>query len=113
MRIGRAILAFLVALSLAALPMAGAFAVQKDDVAPAEMQMASSHECCDDEGMPAGPAMKECQASAGCVAKCFNVFAAVFSSSSILPPTGGTASPFASDPFVSQTSSPPFRPPRV
>jgi hypothetical protein len=57
--------------------------------------------------------MKECQAAAGCVAKCFNFFAVALSAATIDPPTGGMASPFASDQLVSQTSSPPFRPPRL
>jgi hypothetical protein len=113
MRIGRIILAFFVALSLAALPMAGAFAMPIDEPTASEEVVASTHDCCDHEGMPADHAMKECQASAGCAAKCFNFYAVVFSDATIRAPTGGTQSPFVSKPFHSQSASPPYRPPRV
>jgi hypothetical protein len=113
MRIGRTILAFWVALSLALLPMAGAYAVQNDELATSDVQVEPGHDCCDDEGIPAGSAMKECQASAACVAKCFNFFAVVLAASAIVPPTGGMEPPFADDGFCSHTGSPPFRPPRV
>ena len=131
MRIGRTILAFLVALSLALLPMAGAFAVPSDEpmasdvvVASAhdccdqqsmgsEVVVASSHDCCDHESIPADHMMKECNASAGCTAKCFNFYALVFSGVTIPSPIGGTESHFVSNPFYSQTASPPYRPPRA
>ena len=131
MRIGRIILTFLVAASLAMLPMAGAFAVPTDEptisdvvAAPAhegcdhqsiasDVVVASAHDCCDHESMPADHVMKECQASAGCVAKCFNFYAVVFSGVTIPSPIGGTESHFVSNPFYSQTASPPYRPPRV
>ena len=113
MRIGRTILTFFVALSLAMAPGAGAFAMQKDEVTASSTVVASAYDCCDDEGMPADHAMKDCQASAGCAAKCFNVYAGVFSPATIAPPIGGTEAPFVSKAFYSQTASPPFRPPRV
>jgi hypothetical protein len=68
MRIGRPILAFLVALSLA-LPMAGAFAVANEEPIAA-------YDCCDHGSMPANYLMKEYQASAACTA-CFSVAALV------------------------------------
>src|SRR6266436_1866143 len=113
MRIGRTILTFLVALSLAMAPVAGAFVMQKDEVTASNVVVASAHDCCDDEGMPADHVMKDCQASAGCTTKCFNVYGELFSSAMIVPPNGGTEAPFVSKPFYSQTTSPPFRPPRV
>ena len=113
MRIGRTILAFLVALSLAMLPMAGAFAVPSDEPMVSDVVVASAHDCCDHESTPADHMMKECQASAGCAAKCFSVVALVFSGVAISSPIGGTQSHFASNPFYSQTASPPYRPPRV
>jgi hypothetical protein len=112
MRIGRTILTFLVALSLAMAPGAGAFAMQKDEITASSV-VASAHDCCDDEGMPADHLMKDCQASAGCATKCFNVYGELFSSATIVPPIGGTEAPFVSKPFYSQTTRPPFRPPRV
>jgi hypothetical protein len=131
MRIGRTLLAFLVALSLALLPTAGAFALPSNEptVSDAviasghdgcdhawmvsEVVVASTHDCCDHQSIPADHVMKDCQASAGCTAKCFSVVALVFSSVAIPSPTGGTASHFASNPFYSQTASPPYRPPRA
>jgi hypothetical protein len=113
MRIGRTILTFLVALSLAMAPAAGVFAMQKDEVTASNVVVASAHDCCDDEGMPADHVMKDCQASAGCATKCFNVYGELFSSATMVPPIGGTEAPFVSKPFYSQTTSPPFRPPRA
>jgi hypothetical protein len=113
MRIGRTILAFLVALSLAMMPMAGAFAVPSDEPTASEVVVASAHDCCDHESMPADHVMKDCQAAAGCTAKCFNFYALVFSGVAVPPPSGGTESRFVSNPFHSETASPPFRPPRV
>jgi hypothetical protein len=113
MRIRRTILTFLLALSLAMAPVAGAFAMQNDAVTASTEVVASAHDCCDDEGMPADHAMKECQASAGCIAKCYNFYAVIFSDAAIRSPIGGTQSPFISKPFYSQAASPPFRPPRV
>jgi hypothetical protein len=113
MLIGRTILAFLVALSLAMLPVAGAFAVPSDEPMASDVVVASAHDCCDHESTPADHMMKECQASAGCAAKCFNVYALVFSGVTIPSPIGGTEAHFVSNPFHSQTASPPYRPPRA
>jgi hypothetical protein len=131
MHIGRTILVFLVAVSVVMLPTAGAFALPGDEptvsdavIASAdhrcdhesmasEVVAASSHDCCDHQSIPADHMMKECNASAGCAAKCFSVVALLFSGVAIALPTGGTASPFVSNPFYSQTASPPYRPPRV
>jgi len=111
MRIGRTILAFLLALSLATLPMAGAFAVAKDEATASDEVVASGHDGCDHEATPADHAMKGCQGD--CAAKCCNCYAVVFSGVTIPAPIGGTESPFVSNPFHSQTASPPYRPPRV
>jgi hypothetical protein len=63
--------------------------------------------------MPADHMMKDCQASASCTAKCLNFYALVFSGVTIPLPIGGTESHFVSNPFHSQTASPPYRPPRA
>src|SRR5262245_18270292 len=99
MRIGRTILTFLVALSLSMAPMAGAFAFQKDEVAASSVVVASAHDWCSDEGMPSNPAMNECQASAGCLAKCFSFHALEFSGTTLPSPIGETNSHFANAPF--------------
>src|SRR5262245_35652154 len=126
MHIGRTIVSFLVALSLTMLPMAGAFAVPSDEsmasdavIASAdhrcdhelmvsEVVVASSHDCCDHQSIPADHMMKECNAFASCTAKCFSVVALLFSGVAIPLPTGGTASPFVSNPIHSQTARPPY-----
>jgi hypothetical protein len=91
MRIARTILAFLVALSLAMLPLARAFVASGDEAMASEVLVASAahedcghaaiasdvvvasaHECCGHEAMPADHAMKGCPASADCIAKCFS-----------------------------------------
>jgi hypothetical protein len=113
MRIGRTILAFLVALSLAMLPMAGAFAVPSDEPTASDVVVASAHDCCDHESMPADYAMKDCQAAAGCTANCFNYYAVLLSGVAIPTPIGGTESRIQRHPFHPETASPPFRPPRV
>jgi hypothetical protein len=131
MRIGRTILTFLVAASVALLPTAGAFALPSDEptvsdaviasgddpcdhaLMASEVVVASAHDCCNHQSIPADHVMKDCQASAGCTAKCFSVVALVFSSVAIPSPTSGTQSHFASNPFYSQTASPPYRPPRA
>jgi hypothetical protein len=109
------------------LPMAGAFAPPSDEPMDSDVVMehcdhepmasdvvlASAHDCCDHGSMPADHLMKECQPSAGCIAKCFSVVALVFTGVAMSWPTGGTESHFVSNPFHSQTGSPPYRPPRA
>jgi hypothetical protein len=129
MRVGRTILAFWVALSLAMLPIARAFVVPGDEAMASEVVVASAHgcdhaamdsdvvvasahDCCDQKSMSADHAMKGCSASADCIAKCFSFYAALFSQEAIAWPIGGTESHFVSHPFHSGTASPPFRPPR-
>jgi hypothetical protein len=131
MRIGRTILAFLVALSLAMLPMAGAFAVAGNEAVaseavavsaphdcdheamPSDVVVSSAHECCHHDAIPSDHAMKGCSLSADCVAKCFSSYAVLLSEEAIPSPIGGTEPHFVSNPFYSQTASPPYRPPRV
>jgi hypothetical protein len=131
MRIGRIILAFWAAMSLAMLPMAGAFAAPSDEPTvsdvmtssahehcdhesmASEVVVASAHDCCDHESIPTDHMMKGCDGSAGCIAKCFTFVALVFTGVAIPSPTGGTESHFLSNPFHSHTASPPYRPPRV
>jgi len=132
MRIARTILAFSVALSLAMLPLARAFVASGDEAMASEVLVASAahedcghaaiasdvlvasaHECCGYEAVPADHAMKGCPASADCIAKCFSFYGVLFSEQAIPSPIGGTESRFVSNPFHSETASPPFRSPRV
>jgi len=113
MPIGRTILAFLVALSVAMLPMTGGFALQKNDVTASEVVVASAHDCCDDEGMPVDHMMKDCHAAAGCASKCFSLYDAMLSSPIIHPSVTGAELSFAIKIFRPQDGNLPFRPPRV
>jgi hypothetical protein len=129
MRIGRTILAFLVALSLAMLPMAGIFVASGDEAMASDVVVASAHgcdneaidsgvvaasahDCCDQES-PADHRMKECPASAACIAKCCNFYAVLFSEIAVLSTIAGTEAYFVSNLFYSHTDSPPYRPPRA
>ena len=126
MRIGRIILAVLVALSLSMLPRARVFAALGKEAMASEVVAASAndgceheaiasdaalapdHECCDHEAMPVDHAMKGCQPSAGCIAKCFSCYAVLFSEEAIPSAIGGTEAHFVRKPFYSRTTSPPF-----
>lgn len=130
MHIGRTILAFLVALSLAMLPMAGTFVASGDEAMASEVVVASAHgdcdhaamdsdavvksihECCNHAAMPTH-SMNGCSGSADCIAKCLGLYAVLFSSIAIACAFGGTEPGFVSNPFHSRVASPPFRPPRI
>jgi hypothetical protein len=108
----RTIVVFLVALSVAMLPLASGHAAPEAIPSPSNL-VASAHDCCDHDGMPVDNAMKDCQAAAGCAAKCFSVCGVVFSSAIIHPPLAGHESLVATKNLRSQAVSAPFRPPRV
>jgi hypothetical protein len=129
MRIARTILAFLMALSLAMLPMARSFVGSADEAMAADVVVASEHDCehgaktsdpvvasaheCCDHAATADQAMKGCLPSADCIAKCLSFYAVLFSEEAIPSSIGGTESNFVSNPCYSQIGSPPYRPPRV
>ena len=112
MRIGRTILAILIALSVAILPAAGAAVVSSQSAAPEGMSMTDDMDCCPHKANPCDKA-DDCGTMATCALKCFS-FAGTPSSIFVFPPTFAkmTAS-LAVNPFSSQTGTPPFRPPRV
>jgi hypothetical protein len=108
----RTIVVFLVALSVAMLPLAGGHAASQ--AIPSSSKLVTpAHDCCEHDGMPADDVMKDCQAGAGCAAKCFSVCGVVFSSALIHPPLAGHESRVATKNLRSQGVSAPFRPPRV
>src|SRR2546429_8326353 len=94
------------------MPMAGAFAVPSDEPTVSEVVVASAHDCCD-QSMPADHAMKDCQAAAGCTAKCFNFYALVFSGVAGSPPRGRAGTPGVKKnlPFQAGRPPPPAPPP--
>lgn len=110
----RAFVAVIVALSVALPPMLGnaAFAT---NVAPATDQVAisPSHDCCDQDDMPTGMPMANCQAAAGCAAKCFSLYGPVDAAVSLGAAVAEMAPPLIPQIFRPQSAALPFRPPRV
>jgi hypothetical protein len=114
MGIGRTILALVIALSVAMLRSAGGAGVSVKSPESADMSMTEDMtDCCPHKPNPCDKAMDDCAAMATCALKCFN-FAGTLSSIIVFPSAcAKMATFFANNPFSSQTSSPPFRPPRV
>jgi hypothetical protein len=110
MGICRTILALLIAISVATLPVAGSAAPIAQ---AADMSMSEPMVDCDHPAMPCHKAMDDCQSMAACALKCFNFSGANFSILSFPFVLTDRMPVFADDPFRPQTSSPPFRPPRV
>jgi hypothetical protein len=113
MRIGRTVLIFLIALSVAVLPTGRGAAVGLKSV---DMSHVSStdrmHDCCPDKNLPSRKAIDDCCSSMACPMNCFSFVGA---SSLIVPPPllGSVTMSLVSDPVRSQKGSPPFRPPRI
>jgi hypothetical protein len=110
MSICRTILALLIAVSVATLPIAGGAAsiAQTDN-----MSMSEPMVDCDHPVMPCHKAMDDCRSMAACALKCFNFSGTSFSILSFPVALNERMPAFADGPFRPQTSSPPFRPPRV
>jgi hypothetical protein len=112
MRLGRTILALLMALSLALLPLAGAAAAAPNS---AEMTAGEvAHDCChpgspcDDHGKTGNN-----NASIGTCAKCCSYTGVVSCVDLSAPLKAAAPTMCASTHVVSQIGNPPFRPPRV
>jgi hypothetical protein len=120
MNVGRTILALFVALSVAMLPTAAGAGVSSKSPDWADMSMTEDvsmtedmHDCCPPKANPCDHAMDDCGSMAGCVLKSFS-FAGTSSSVIVFPATSvKVIAPLEHNPFSSQTSAPPFRPPRV
>jgi len=122
MRSVRALLAAVIALSVALGPATGGFAVgleapkigvpSKLPDTPKSPQL-SSMDCCDHDGMPMAPMNNNCQAAAGCAAKCFSLYGIMFSDVVLAPDFGQPEPLMASQSLDSRTGTPPFRPPRA
>ena len=108
----RTIFVLLVALSVAMLPVAGGIAAPGEIPSASELAT-SAHDCCDHDGMPADNVMKDCQAAAGCAAKCFSVCGMIVSSPLSHPQVTGAEPFFETKTFRPQAGIAPFRPPRA
>ena len=109
MSIARTILAFLIALSVATLPVAGVAAVNKQMVGPAVSE--PMHDCCPSDAVPCDKAIGDCTSMAACALNCFN-FAGGYFVELVFPLALTDRTPsLAVDAFRGQAASPPFRPP--
>lgn len=120
MHIGRPLLTFLVAASVALLPFTGGMAMASTPVPTAQATMMSMPDCCDpDDGMPMDHTSmndimrNDCQANAGCAAKCFTLYPIIFCGSILHPPAANVEPSPLTYHLRSQVGTPPFRPPRV
>jgi hypothetical protein len=120
MNMARAILAFLIAVSLAALPAAGHGRIlvkpmdmsAMDQMGGQDVSAMDDMDCCPHKTDTSKKAVDDCAAMAGCVL-CTGFLAAVVSNLNFpfLLSTRAFSSP--TDPLPSQAGSPPFRPPRI
>ena len=110
----RKIISFTVALVVALLPILGNVALADTiTLPPSLVTVSASHDCCEDGDGAAGNAMPGCQASAGCLLKCFN-FSGLVSSGSGLSGAVPRREPLLTyEVLHSRSVYPPFRPPRV
>ncbi len=113
MKIGRTILALLIALSVAMLPAVAGVAGAVKSAETASMSAMDDMDCCPHKSNPCDKAMGDCGSMATCALKCFS-FSATVPSDIVFPSLVASLGPsFGAQPFHSQTGSPPFRPPRV
>lgn len=113
-RISRAILATLIALSVALLPIAASVAVSSK--AAAAVVTASMPDCDHHRALPAHAPQKTddgCDSMAGCALKCFNVTQIGFFAVDFASSPGAAIEPiWLEKKLASHMGSPPFRPPR-
>jgi hypothetical protein len=108
MKAVRTIFALLIALAVATVPVSAGLAVPASSGA-AEM---AGMDCCP-QPAPCNKAVDDCAAMAVCALKCFNFFSPIVSDV-VAPTTAVEVGPMlAIEAPRSQSSQPPFRPPRV
>lgn len=110
MHISRTLLAFLVALSVAVMPTAGAVAMGAN---PTEIAGSATMPDCDGAEMPCEKPMKGCSLMALCASTSVGLAAAAFSAFRFPLAAADSKPSLASFGLDSQPSSPPFRPPRI
>lgn len=121
MRFARTMMAFVIALSAATLPVAGSASVviEPTEMAPSAQTMtdaemsAAMDDCCPDHAKPCDQSNDKCQSMASCMLQSMNL-AEVAGSSLRFPLVSGDPLPVLTDQAVPlHGGSPPFRPPRV
>ncbi len=114
MRTARTILAFLIILSVATLPVtSGAVGALKSADMTETAVMADMPDCCPGKINPCDKAMGDCQSMATCALKCFSFLGTSFSTVAIPLSLASLCHYSAASPLYSRLGSPPFRPPRV
>ena len=111
MHIGRTIFAVLVSLSVVMLPMTGG-AVSSPQLVDVSAS-AAAHDCCPPEGPPCDKAIGGCTSMAMCGLSSFSATNASFSDLIFPLISSNAVLPVASSVLLSQTGSPPLRPPQV
>lgn len=119
MKVGRIILALLIALSVAVLP-AARLVVAKSiamsdmaDMGHQDMAAMEDMDCCPHPVNPSDKATDKSACIAMCALSCFTFGAADVSAIIFPPHQAQLIWALATNPFDAQTGSPPFRPPRV
>ena len=128
MRVGRTILALLVALSVAMLPAAAGAGLRSsasEDMSATDMpsdmsatdmaamdMSAMEGDCCPHKANPCDKA-DDCRTMATCVLKCFTFAGTAWSTITFPSSFAKLAVPCGGGPLPSHTGTPPFRPPRV
>jgi hypothetical protein len=111
MNIARTILAFLIAASVAVLPVTAVAGVNK---ASAEVSVSEPmHDCCPPDASPCDKAIGDCASMAACALKCFSLTGDSFYDLAFPLIVKNEMRPFAAELFGPQRASPPFRPPRT
>jgi hypothetical protein len=114
-RIGRAIFAVLIGLSVATLPATGGFTVGATKTTERSVANAAS-DCDHHHKAPSGDTQKTAEDSAcmaGCALNCFNFVAPGIAGIALSSPVGATLKPIRmTSGAPSSMGSPPFRPPR-
>jgi hypothetical protein len=113
MKAPRTILALLIALSVALLPGVGGTAFASNAANTTAESVMEDMDCCPPKANPCDGAMDGCTSMATCALKCFS-FTGGFSLALTYPiAVLGEMPLLRTGTLHSQTSSPPFRPPRV
>ena len=114
MGIARTIVAVLVAVAVAMLPVASGAAFKLKSADTTEMSASEPmHDCCPNAGSPCEKAMDDCGSMATCALTCCS-YVGDFSSPLVYPLMLADVMPWLpSGALRSQIGNPPFRPPRV
>jgi len=115
MRIGRTLLAIVIALSVAMLPAASGFAAGSKTMAVSVAE--AMPDCGHHHHAPIDKTEKrtnDCASMAGCALKCFNFTGITFAGIAFASPAGAALDPIrVSDDIPARMDGLPFRPPRV